>query len=319
VDDAAGDERVDPGVVRAFGMKSFLSVPLKAQGRVLGTVVLQHRSSAVPFNDAQLDFARRLQSVVALALENAKLYERERRIADTLQEAILAPLPHVDGLESANLYRPASSTANVGGDFYDMFELDDGKVAIVVGDVSGKGIEAARLTSLLRDAIRAYALETENPARTLERVNELVRRSSPVDAFATVFLGVLDVNTGWLLYTSAGHPPALVCTGSQAEFLAETPASIVGAFSGAKYGFGEAQLEPGEVLVLYTDGVLEARAGAELFGEKRLLAAVEAVRDEPLDRMPEALVDKVLEFADGHLRDDTVVMCVRWDGPRSKG
>jgi serine phosphatase RsbU (regulator of sigma subunit) len=206
----------------------------------------------------------------------------------------------------------------VGGDFYDIFELDEGKVAIVVGDVSGKGLEAARLTSLLRDGIRAYALETENPARALERVNELVRRSSPVDSFATVFLGVLDVQTGWLRYTAAGHPPALISRAPDAEFLGETPASIVGAFNGAKFGFGEAQLEPGEVLVLYTDGVLEARSDGEMFGEERLLTAVGGVRDEPLERMPEAVVDKVLEFAGGHLRDDTVVMCVRWNGTPSE-
>jgi ABC-type amino acid transport substrate-binding protein len=238
------------------------------------------------------------------------LYEREHRIADTLQQAILEPFEPSPGVRADVIYRPASSNANVGGDFYDLFQLDDRHVAIVVGDVSGKGLEAARLTSLLRDAIRAYAHETADPPSLLERVNRLIHRHSPADMFATVFYGVLDTGSGLLTYCCAGHPTPVVVSGERAWMLAGGGGTIIGAFPYATFDDRSVTLNADQVLVLYTDGVIEARAGGELFGEERLVAALDELRRTSLDRLPDRLIETTLRYTGGTLSDDTVVMTV---------
>jgi len=238
------------------------------------------------------------------------LYEREHRIADTLQQAILEPFEPSPGVRAAVLYRPASSSANVGGDFYDLFQLDDRHVATVVGDVSGKGLEAARLTSLLRDGIRAYALEAADPRSLLERVNRLIHRHSPSDMFATVFYGVLDTRSGLLDYCCAGHPAPAVVTSEGAWMLAGGGGTIIGAFPDATFDARSVTLTADQVLVLYTDGIIEARADGELFGEERLVAALDELRRTSLDRLPDRLVETTLRYTGGTLSDDTVVMTV---------
>jgi len=238
------------------------------------------------------------------------LYEREHRIAETLQQAILEPLEASPGVRAAVLYRPASSSANVGGDFYDLFQLDDRHVAIVVGDVSGKGLEAARLTSLLRDGIRAYANEAADPRSLLERVNRLTHRHSPSEMFATVFYGVLDTESGLLEYSCAGHPAPAVVDRDGVRMLEEGGGTIIGAFPGATFDARSVTLAPGQVLVLYTDGIIEARADGEFFGEEMLVATLDELRRTSLDGLPDRLVETTLRFTGGTLSDDTVVMTV---------
>ena len=260
---------------------------------------------------------RRRSAQKALRVSQS-LYEREHRIADTLQQAILEPLEPFPGVRAAVLYRPASSSANVGGDFYDLFRLDDGRVAIVVGDVSGKGLEAARLTSLIRDGIRAYALETADPRRLLERVNRLVHRHSPTDMFATVVYAVLDTRSGLLQYSCAGHPAPAVVSRDGAVMLDEGGGAIIGAFPNATFDARSVTLTADEVLVLYTDGITEARAGGDFFGEERLVEALDELRRTSLDRLPERLVETTLRYTGGTLSDDTVVLTVsleRADAP----
>ena len=315
INDVEQDPRVDSRRMRALGIRSLLAVPIVVQHAVVGVLLYHHRLATTAFKPEQLDFATKLMGIATLALENARLYERERRIADTLQEAVLTPPEAVPGIEFAHLYRPASESANVGGDFYDMFSIDERYIAIVVGDVSGKGIDAARLTSLLRDGIRAYAFEHLGPANVLQHVNDLVRRSSAIESFATGFLGVLDLITGEMRYCSAGHPPAATLTSAGVSFLPGPSSSIIGAFSQAVFNEQVTKLSPGDTLVLYTDGVTEARTGRELFGEDRLADTLRQLASAPLAEIPDRLVERVKEFGGGMLRDDTVIVCVRWLGP----
>lgn len=296
--------------MRRFGVGSILIVPLLAQGRGIGVIAFGH-VPPVPFTEIEQYFATRLTSIAALTLDNAFAYEREHAIADALQEAVLSPPAAISGIESAYLYRAASAEAAVGGDFYDIFELDRGKVGLLVGDVSGKGLEAARLTSLVRDGARAYALERDDPAWVLSRVNELMFRSSPVEAFATVFFGVLDVLSGELRYTAAGHPAAVMCLPEGPRFLEETPSALVGAFEVSRFSEGSAHLGRDDVLVLYTDGVIEARGKDGMYGESRLLDTLARLKGVPLGLLPQAVLDDVLGFSGGSLRDDTVIVCVR--------
>ncbi len=311
IGDALADERFDREATAVPKARAFVTLPLITQGRLLGSLSFAWRSEPQQFSEAQADFATRLMSVVSLALDNANLYERERTIADTLQEAIIAPPAPISGIAAAYVYRPASTTSQVGGDFYDVFEFAEGVAGIVVGDVSGKGLEAARLTSMLRDGIRAYSYEGTDPALILERVNSFVFRSSPVDAFATVFFGVLNVETGQLDYCSGGHPPAVLGTPGGAHLLDASRGPIVGAFDNATFPSARTFLHPDDALVLYTDGLIEARVGKELFGEERVVEAVSELRETSFAELPQRLVERALEFSAGNLRDDTVVVAVR--------
>lgn len=314
VSDTEADTRVDADVYRRFGIRSLLAFPVIAQGKVLGVASFHFRSRQVGFSAAQVGFASKLMVSAGVAVESTLLFDREHRIADTLQAALLSPPERITGLRSAYAYRPASQAANVGGDFYDVFLIDADHAGVLVGDVSGKGLAAAKSTSLVRNGIRAYAYVSLDVDSVVSSVNTLVHRSSSPELYTTLFFGVLDLSTGELLYCSGGHPPGIVLKcDNTASFLA-TSSPVVGAFPHAGFVTETTRLAPGDALLLYTDGLVEARRGREMFGEDRLLDTVHALAHTDVDALPEALLDRVGSFAHAGLRDDTVILCVQYQG-----
>jgi len=307
--DAQQDPRVMGGKLAALGATSVIALPLITHGETCGALLFWHVGRRRDWSETQLGFARRLMNVAAIALDNARLYQREHHIAQMLQEAILTPPEPVDGLEIGYLYRPASAAADVGGDFYDVVVVEPGRVAFVVGDVSGKGIDAARFTTLIKDGARAFLIERDHPAGVLERLNTLVWHSTPSERFATAFLGLLDVSTGALSFAGAGHPSALVLGPDGVKPL-ESSAGILGAWDSLDLESSECVLASDEVLVMYTDGVTEARRGKELFGDERLMAALEACKGTSAADLPQALLDAVLSYSGGGLLDDIVIFCI---------
>ena len=216
------------------------------------------------------------------------------------------------GVEFAPSYRAATQSTLVGGDFYDLFELDDDRIGITIGDISGKGLGAAVLTSLVKDTIRAHANErTKTPAQILSLTNDLVFRSTPTEVFATVFFGILDRRDGRLLFANAGHTTAAImrCDGVTSELAVTDP--ILGAFASVDFGESEEHLDAGEMLFLYTDGLTEARRGSELYGEERLFALLGKSTREPAQEVVAEVMDDVLRFASGNLRDDLAILAVR--------
>ena len=153
--------------------------------------------------------------------------------------------------------------------------------------------------------------EDPTPARLLDRVNALVHRLSPPEMFATLFYGVLDPLSGRLEFCSAGHPPAMTVTADAVRSLQRSECPIVGAFAAATYATHEDTLASGEMLLLYTDGILEARRDSEWFGAERLAKSLAKLRHASADKMPERLLAEVLRFSGGTLRDDTVVLSVQ--------
>jgi serine phosphatase RsbU (regulator of sigma subunit)/ligand-binding sensor protein len=312
IDDAFADPRVDQDIQRAYNVRSVMVTPLMAHDNVLGLLFFNYHEQFHTFQPAEVSFARRLSTSLSLALETARLYAAERQVADRLQEAMLSLPPAVPGIEFAHAYHAASAAARVGGDFYDLFELDDRRVGLVIGDVSGKGLDAAVLTSTIKNAIRAYSAEGgKSPHRILQLTSELLYRSTPAEAFATVFFGVLDTSTGELTYANGGHcPPHLIgASGSQAALTATGP--ILGAFAKAHYHPAEVEVEPGDSLVLYTDGLSEARDGGGLYGEQRLLALLEQASEQPVASAVSGLVADALAYSGGKLKDDLAIMVVR--------
>jgi serine phosphatase RsbU (regulator of sigma subunit) len=242
--------------------------------------------------------------------------EQARHIANALQEALLSVPDYLPGLEFAHLYQSATQATRVGGDFYDLFELDGDRVGILVGDVSGKGLPAATLTSRVKDTIRAYSMNGTPPSEVLAQANALLLRSTDTTSWVSLFLGFLHTPTGRLVYSSAGHPPAAVKRASKdpgaavGAFYLQTTSPILGAFEEATFMDSRVLLEPEDVLVLYTDGVIEARRDGELYGEDRLLAALDDYRGGGAGDMPAAIFEQVKEFTGGRLPDDVAIVAL---------
>jgi sigma-B regulation protein RsbU (phosphoserine phosphatase) len=237
------------------------------------------------------------------------LFKAQQRIATALQENFIHPLPTVPGLMLATVSATASVPELVGGDFHDVFELPDGRVALLIGDVMGKGVRAAGLTATLRTAVRAVALTTNSPHRILPQVNKLLMREQS-EQLATLLLLVLNVATGHALVGSAGHPPPVHLHAGDAALVDCRFGPPLGAFEESSYTMAHHTLAPGDALVLYTDGVTEARRNGELFNEARLLSVMRSVSDTDPEVLVETLRAAVDSFAD-RLRDDLQILALR--------
>jgi anti-sigma regulatory factor (Ser/Thr protein kinase) len=237
-----------------------------------------------------------------------EVYEQEHRIAETLQRSLLPErLPQVEGLELAARYLPAGHETAIGGDWYDVLERADGRVALVVGDVVGQGLRAAATMGQLRNACRAYGLVEASPAEVVARLNRLVT-SGVEEAMATVLYLVLDRETGEAVFTSAGHPPPLLVAPEGARYLEGGRSVPVGAADPAVFREGTAVLPPGSSLLLYTDGLVERR---DVPLEQRLeaLARVAAPPEDDLERLCDRILSGVL--GDSFPADDVALLAVR--------
>jgi anti-sigma regulatory factor (Ser/Thr protein kinase)/putative methionine-R-sulfoxide reductase with GAF domain len=285
-------------ILREKGIKSLLGVPLIVQGRVLGVLhvgSLTHRD----FSDDERDLLQLAGDRAALAIEQARLHE-QRRVAETLQRRLLpAGLLDISDLEVAARYLPASG-GSLGGDWYDVFSLSGGRVAVAVGDVVGRGVEAAAVMAQLRTAVRAYAADGHPPAAVLDRVNTLMWHFGPL-AMTTALYAVLDRAAETLELVSAGHPPALVIPPSGAATYLESYGGLpLGVSATPTYASQTFRLPTGAILLLYTDGLVERRGESIDLGLERLRVLGEGFADV------EALCASVVERLVGEEPGDDV-------------
>jgi serine phosphatase RsbU (regulator of sigma subunit) len=260
------------------------------------------------FEDRDLRLLTVAGERIALALERIALYEREHETAVTLQRSVLPQvMPQVDRVELAARYIPGSSGLEVGGDWYDAIELGLGQLGIVVGDVVGKGILAAAAMAQLRNALRVYALEGLNPASVLAKLNQLAESTGP--SFATILYATVNTEALTVCYASAGHPPPLlVRADGPAEFLEGGSSAPIGIQTNLGYRQEVVQLAFGDIVVLYTDGLVERRGSSLDGGLERLK---ESARRGPteLEKLLDYLLDSLL--GDELPRDDVAVLALR--------
>lgn len=298
-------------MARAIGLRSIIQVPVGPPvGPPLGVLNLVHAESGRIFTRGDLEVAEELGRRAGVALQNARLYAERSQIAATLQDSLLPDLlPQVPGFELAAFYRPAGRRTWVGGDFYDAFETPRGWV-VVVGDVAGHGAEAAALTAQARHSLRTAAMLTGDLVAGLEHLNEVLtaRERLSLCTICAVLLPAAGAAGALAEVVCAGHPlPVRVRDGQSVE-VGEW-GTMVGAFKDARFSSVAVALEPGDLLVLYTDGVLDAVGDGDRFGDRRLQATVAPAGDaeDAVRRVDRALTAFAAEDGQG---DDIAVLAL---------
>lgn len=299
-------EYVTSPALKEARLQSMLGVPLLAGDRVVGVLHVgstEHRS----FGADEIAMVELAAERAALGIEHARVFDRERGIAETLQRALLpATLPDLGPMSAAVRYVPAAEGTEVGGDWYDVIPLADGHVGVAMGDVTGHGLEAAALMAQLRHGLRAYALETLDPATVAERLDRLIH-SPGLERLATLLYAVIAPDLS-IQFVNAGHlPPLVVRATGEVDFLESTGGLPIGCDT-TPYPTDRVHLEPGDVLVLYTDGLIERRGESISDGLDRLRAAAGEGPDDP-ERLADHLIEALLHGRG--TEDDVALLAIR--------
>jgi serine phosphatase RsbU (regulator of sigma subunit) len=290
---------------------------MTACGRTSGTLTLASAESGRLFEQADIQLAEELARRAGVAIENSRLYTERTRIAHTLQARLLPErLPEIPGVVLAARYRAAGELNEVGGDFYDVFPRSRTDWAAVVGDVSGKGAEAAAVTALARYSLRAATMEEGAPSRALRRLNQAML-SDGSQQFATVVLAYIaaDGNGGLQVCVSlGGHPPPLVL---RADGRIETPGSygvLLGITEDPALYDRAFALQPGDLMLLYTDGVTEAGSRDRPLGEHGLRELIAGLTEREPEQIVDAVEQAVVDAQVGEPRDDIALLALTVSG-----
>jgi phosphoserine phosphatase RsbU/P len=291
-------------------------VPLRARGETFGALALVNSNGRPAHTEMEIATAVEVARRGGLALDNGRLYERQLKVAETLQRNLLTPAPQPDHLEIAVRYRPATAHALVGGDFYDAFTQADGATLLVVGDVAGHSVEAAAAMSQLRSTLRTIAYDRPaSPARTLDRVDRVLT-GLDFGTLATALVARIEqpaqqaeAGLRTLRWSSAGHvPPLLLRADGRVELLDSAPERLLGADEASPRTDHTATLAPGDTILLVTDGLIEHGRIDIDSGMDRLCAALGELSGVPVDALCDRLLDRILT---GAADDDVAILAVR--------
>ena len=285
-------------------------VPVATPVEMVATVTLLSFDPAAPITDETVELALSIAGQAALAIENARLYQQQKGFADSMQRALLARTePDLPGLDLAAVYE-SSARVDVGGDIYDFATLEDGRLTVVLGDVTGHGIEAAADMAMAKFVFRSLSREHPDPADFLAVANEIVLGELPVGKFITMLYLTVDPATGAVRCASAGHPgPRIVSPGRAVTELAVTGLPL-GVEEQQSYEEAETVLDPGSAIVLHTDGVVEARRGRELYGVERLDRLLAERSELGAKELAAEVLAETRSFAGGDLSDDCAVVVI---------
>ncbi len=302
-------------LLREVQATAVIIVPLAAPTRTLGAITLVSSESSRRLTEADLGLAVRLGRRAGTAVENARLYTERTRIAHTLQRALLPEsLAEIPGVEVQTLYSAAGELNEVGGDFYDVFDYDENRTVLVIGDVCGKGPRAAGVTALARHTLRASAIDGRSPAEMLTTLHQALLRQPPGADMCTVCLIVLtraERHEVRLTIALAGHPPPLLISPEGRVTEVGRSGTILGVVDPLNINESEIALRAGETLLLYTDGVTEAGRPDRMLGEDGLLELCASAPELALAGFLEHIEHAALARAQGLLRDDIALLALR--------
>jgi serine phosphatase RsbU (regulator of sigma subunit)/ActR/RegA family two-component response regulator len=314
VPDAQEDGLVRTDLPRRQNLRSVLLLPMVINRQVIGVAWLDQPGELRDYAEQELRLGRMIAGQAAVAIENAQAFEQERTVASTLQESLIPRKRHdLPGFDIYSEYKPALEQAQVGGDYYDFIELPDGRLGVVMADVCGKGVTAAVYTAMAKYMLRAYAAEDPSPASVITRLNRSLYSQMSEDCmFITMVYGTLDTQTGEYTYVNAAHPYPLVYHPGRDE-VSELPTTggMVGAMPALEFREAHHQLEPGSVLLLYTDGVTEARDGGEMLEVQGVQAVLRRAAGASARTICDLVYRRALEFSGGSLKDDAAIVAIR--------
>lgn len=271
---------------------------ISPDGRVIGSVTI--------FRDMSERFE--------LEKRRDEIYAREHHIADMLQQALIPPATprRIGGYRFAMAYKAAMEEASVGGDFYDVFEMGEGRIGVLIGDVTGKGLKAAMRVSAARYSIRSYAYLDPRPGRVLTLANRALYRDDPEEgSMLTAFFAVIDSRVGIMTYSNAGHEPPIVLRGEGDCRFIILPGLPMGITDKVNYEEESVRLDPGDRVLLLTDGITEARCvGSELFGTHGVLEALKGLGGATIEELASGILEAAKDFANRTLHDDAAVLAV---------
>jgi serine phosphatase RsbU (regulator of sigma subunit) len=283
-----------------------------------GTLRLVHltvepaKRGDIPFTKTDEELLVALCSQVSVAIEKAEAYERQHRIAETLQQAILAVPTHLPGVEVGIAYESAAEAAKVGGDFYDLFELGAGRIGVLIGDVSGKGLEAATTTSMVKSTIRAFAYTGLEPGEVLSEANKVICEQLRYSQFVTMTFAIIDLEQRTLFKSRAGHPEAIIGRDQCCQACESESNLPLGIMSDVVFEQNEMKLLDGDMLVLYTDGLIEAKCDREILGDESMLDRLNQIfPGKGAQELASEMANIAKDFAGSRLEDDMAIVTLK--------
>jgi serine phosphatase RsbU (regulator of sigma subunit) len=303
-----GHELLEPFLARGW---TGAVVPVGMPVEVMAALTILSFKPGRPLTDETLEAAATIAAQAALAIDNARLYQQQKEFADTMQRSLLpSGHPDVAGLDVGEVYE-SSARVEVGGDVYDFLELPDGRLAVVLGDVTGHGVEATADMAMAKFVFRSLAREQPEPTDIQSRANDVVVDEIAPGKFITMTYVAVDGRDGAVACANAGHPaPRVVHADGTVQGL-ESHGLILGIDSAQEYEEARVELPPGASLVLYTDGVIEARRESELYGTERLDALLEEHAGLPPQQLADRVAADARAWSDGELADDLAVVVIR--------
>jgi PAS domain S-box-containing protein len=309
VEAAVDDEHL--ALLRAVGMRAVLIVPMKARSRTIGTLTMVSAESGRSFDRGDQEFAEQIAERAALAVENARLYSERSEVARTLQDSLLPEaLPQIPGWRIAALYRPAGPDGEVGGDFYDVWQAEN-EWLVMVGDVTGKGVGAAALTSLVRHTARTASDYDRRPAQILARVDAALRRRPALSVCTSLCLRICGAHG---TIAAGGHPLPFHLSDAGVSQIG-SPGTLLGAFPDATRRETTFVMRPGETLVAITDGITDTVGeDGERFGMERLQAVLSGLDNHSPEAVRQRVLTALEDFQVGAQADDTAIVVMRFCG-----
>lgn len=306
---ASGAEHLE--ALRSLGWRSLMIVPLIARGRTLGAIALVSAESGRRYDSEDLEFADDLADRCALAVDNARLFSEREQIARALQRSLLPPrMPEIPGVEVAARYRPAGA-GEVGGDFYDVAPTADGRWGIAIGDVSGKGPDAAAITALARHTLHVAAAYEKRPSRVLAALNDALLEDVPRPLLTAAYARLSASQPASVEVAIGGHPRPLIVRAEGRVEPAGEPGTILGFAAVPSLHDVTHDLQPGDALVFFTDGVIESRPVARSLGEEGLAELLNVAGGWSAENIAMLIEQAVEERSEGRQADDVALVVLR--------
>lgn len=299
------------------GVHHLLCVPMSLRG--FKGAISVFRQNAEPFGDREKRLLTRLAPVVAAGIRNAELYEREKKIADSLQQSFLPNIEQeLPDMQISCSYQAALDDSQVGGDFYDVIQFDEDRYGIVIGDVAGKGLDAAIYTAMTRYMIQAYSADDPDPVHVISKLNAALCRYTPVSKFITLVYGIIDTQADSFTYVNAGHELPLLFTSKEKVLSTlQSTGPAAGALLEAEYTSNTIPFESEDVLVLYTDGATDARSNGKFLELEGLKAIVSKHIHKSAHDLPASILSGINSYVDGRPSDDIAILVVKARKPGS--